>query len=77
MVATFRTSQMSNLYPQKSIIMLSLQLLFHKKNIMCSAGPEVAVIDWYGPEADPVYWQRGGGGGGGGGWQDSRYIYSV
>ena len=26
---------------------------------MCSAGPEVAVLDWYGPEADPVYWQRG------------------
>ena len=23
-------------------------------NIMCSAGPEVAVLDWYGPEADPV-----------------------
>ena len=35
-------------------------------NIMCSAGPEVAVLDWYGPEADPVYWRRGGGGGGGG-----------
>ena len=34
-------------------------------NIMCSAGPEVAVLDWYGPEADPVYWQRGRGGGGG------------
>ena len=30
---------------------------------MCSAGPEVAVLDWYGPEADPVYWRRGGGGG--------------
>ena len=29
-------------------------------NIMCSAGPEVAV-DWYGPEADPVYWRRGRG----------------
>ena len=26
-------------------------------NIMCSAGPEVAVLDWYGPEADPVYWR--------------------
>ena len=28
---------------------------------MCSAQPEVAaVIDsWYGPEADPAYWQRG------------------
>ena len=64
MVATFRTSQISNLYQQKSIIMLSLQLLFRKKKIMCSAGPEVAVIDWYGPEADPVYWQRGRGGGG-------------
>ena len=35
-------------------------------NIMCSAGPEVAVLDWYGPEADPVYWRRGRGGGGGG-----------
>ena len=23
-------------------------------NIMCSAGPEVAVLDRYGPEADPV-----------------------
>ena len=34
-------------------------------NIMCSAGPEVAVLDWYGPEADPVYWRRGRGGGGG------------
>ena len=33
-------------------------------NIMCSAGPEVAVLDRYGPEADPVYWRRGGGGGG-------------
>ena len=29
-------------------------------NIMCSAQPEVAaVLDWYGPEADPVYWQTG------------------
>ena len=28
--------------------------------IMCSAQPEVAaVLDWYGPEADPAYWQRG------------------
>ena len=28
-------------------------------NIMCSAQPEVAaVLDWYSPEADPVYWQR-------------------
>ena len=27
-------------------------------NIMCSAQPEVAaVLDWYGPEADPAYWQ--------------------
>ena len=26
---------------------------------MCSAQPEVAaVLDWYGPEADPAYWQR-------------------
>ena len=23
------------------------------------------VLDWYGPEADPVYWRRGRGGGGG------------
>ena len=38
-------------------------------NIMCSSGPEVAVLDWYGPEADPVYWRRGRGGGG---WQDFR-----
>ena len=30
-------------------------------NIMCSAGQEVAVLDWYGPEADPVYWRRGRG----------------
>ena len=29
----------------------------------CSAGPEVAVLDWYGPEADTVYWQRERGGG--------------
>ena len=29
-------------------------------NIMCSAQPEVAaVLDWYGPEADPAYWQTG------------------
>ena len=30
---------------------------------MCSAGPEVAVLDCYGPEADPAvgYWQRGRG----------------
>ena len=28
-------------------------------SIMCSAGPEEAVLDWYGPEADPVYWRRG------------------
>ena len=34
-------------------------------NIMCSAGPEVAVLDRYGPEADPVYWRRGRGDGGG------------
>ena len=33
------------------------------QNIMCSAGPEVAVLDWYSPEADPVYWRRGRGGG--------------
>ena len=33
--------------------------------IMCSAGPEVAVLDWYGPKADPAYWRRGRGGGGG------------
>ena len=33
-------------------------------NSMCSAGPEVAVRV-VGPEADPVYWQRGRGGGGG------------
>ena len=27
---------------------------------MCSAQPEVAaVLDWYVPEADPAYWQRG------------------
>ena len=27
---------------------------------MRSAQPEVAaVLDWYGPEADPAYWQRG------------------
>ena len=32
--------------------------------IMCSAGPEVAVLYRYGPEADPVYWRRGRGGGG-------------
>ena len=32
-------------------------------NIMYSAGPEVAVLDWYGPDADPVYWRRGRGGG--------------
>ena len=38
-------------------------------NIMCSAGPEVAVLDWYGPEADPVYWRRGRGGWW---WQDFR-----
>ena len=38
-------------------------------NIMCSAGPEVAGLDWYGPEADPVYWRRGRGGWW---WQDSR-----
>ena len=31
-------------------------------NIMCSAQPEVAaVLDWYGAEADPAYWQRGKG----------------
>ena len=23
------------------------------------AGSEVAVLDWYGPEADPGYWQGG------------------
>ena len=27
---------------------------------MRSAQPEIAaVLDWYGPEADPAYWQRG------------------
>ena len=40
-------------------------------NVYIVQGPEVAVLDWYGPEADPVYWWRRGGGGGGG-WQDSR-----
>ena len=29
---------------------------------LCSAGPEVAVLDWYGPEADPGCWQTGRGG---------------
>ena len=24
--------------------------------------PEAAVLDWYGPEADPRYWQEGKGG---------------
>ena len=38
---------------------------------MCSAGPEVAVLDWYGPEEDPVYWQRGRGGWW---WQDSIQV---
>ena len=32
----------------------------HVHNIMCSAQPEVAaVLDWYGPEAEPAYWQTG------------------
>ena len=32
----------------------------HVHNIMCSAQPEVAaVLDWYGPEAEPAYWQMG------------------
>ena len=27
---------------------------------MCSSQPEVAaILDWYGPEADPAYWRRG------------------
>ena len=26
------------------------------------AGPEAAVLDWYGTEADPGYWQGGKGG---------------
>ena len=39
-------------------------------SIMCSAGPEVAVLDWYGPVADPVYWWKGEGGAWW--WQDSR-----
>ena len=35
-------------------------------NIMCSAGPEVAVLDRYGPEQIQYnYWRRGRGGGGG------------
>ena len=34
--------------------------LYIYTNIMCSAQPEIAaVLDWYGPEADPAYWQRG------------------
>ena len=33
-------------------------MCLHVSN-MCSAGPEGAVLDCYGPEADPVYWQRG------------------
>ena len=37
-------------------------------NIMCSAQPEVAaILDWYGPEADPAYCK-----GGRKKWQDSR-----
>ena len=32
-------------------------------------GPEVAVLDWYGPETDPVYIQVKKDGRG---WQDSR-----
>ena len=32
----------------------------HVHNIVCSAQPEVAaVLDWYGPEAEPAYWQTG------------------
>ena len=32
----------------------------HLYIILCSAQPEVAaVLDWYGPEADPAYWQTG------------------
>ena len=39
-------------------------------NIMCVVqGPEVAVLDWYGPEADPVYSGEEGGGGGMAGFQ--------
>ena len=48
--------------------------------IMCSAQPEVAaVLDWYGPEADPAYWQGGGGGGGGGGGEEvaGLQVYSM
>ena len=37
-----------------SLVHPSMHVSVH--NIMCSAGPEVAVLDWYGPEADPVYW---------------------
>ena len=38
-------------------------------HVSSSAGPEVAVLDWYSPEADPVYWRRGGEGVW---WQDFR-----
>ena len=35
-----------------------IHLYSHNKLIiMCSAQP--GVLDWYGPEADPAYWQRG------------------
>ena len=30
---------------------------------MCSAGPDVAVLDWYGTEADQYIGEGGGGGG--------------
>ena len=44
-------------------------------NIMCSAQPKVAaVVDWYGPEADPVYWQRGWEEVAGRKWQDSYQV---
>ena len=38
--------------------------------ISVHARPEAAVLDWYGPEADPLRILARGGGGGGG---DSRY----
>ena len=50
-------------HPSMHVSVLSVCARMHVSvhNIMCS----VAVLDWYGPEADPVYWRRGRGGGGG------------
>ena len=42
-------------------VWMHLYMCLHACIFIVHAGPEAAVLDWYGPEADPGYWQGGKG----------------